>query len=161
MKRTAKFASLVLASGLIAIFSQRAQAAISITVSPLAISRTIDEDDLQAGAGSDLNPTYRSTSNLIRIDITDTIVSWEVYVKKTDTNWHPNLRLGVMRTTDGDGLGSISDGTSWQEVTNGWQLFFSGSEQRLDIRVQIALTGVSLQIPVDTYITTVSYGVIE
>ena len=124
-------------------------------------SETIDSSDLQAGPGSDLNPTYTSDYNLIDMDIKFTLTNWRVGVRKVDTNWPSDLRLGVRRTSNGIGIGSISGGTSWVEVTDDWKSFFTGSFGRWNVDVQLGLTGMSVQIPPDTYITTIYYGVEE
>jgi hypothetical protein len=122
---------------------------------------TIDASDLQAGAGSNLNPTYFSATDQIRIDIENTNTSWAVSVRGVATNWHPNLRFGLRRTTNGIGPGSISGGTSWLEVTGIDQQFFTGSLLRSNVRVQCGLTGVSVQVAPDTYSGTIIYTVTE
>lgn len=132
--------------------------AISITATG-SWPETIDSDDLQAGAGSDLISTYESAADAVTIDISATVGDWGLDVKKIDTNWHSNLHLHVKRTSDGDGLGSISGGDAYQEVTDTDQSFFSGNDDRSSITVQLKLTGVSIQVPSDAYTTTVYYTV--
>ena len=125
-------------------------------------SETIDGTDLQFGAGSDLVDTYESQSDQIIIDVTGAIgKSWRVDVSKVDGNWHGNFHLYVRRTSDGTGSGSITGGTAYQEVTDTDQIFFEGSLDRPDVNVQLKLEGVSIQVPPDTYSTTVYYTVIE
>lgn len=133
--------------------------AVSITLTG-SWDETIDALDLQAGAGSDLIDTYESASNTVAIDIIAP-TNWRVDVKKSDTNWHANFQLYVRRTSDGSGSGSISGGTSYQEITDTDQSFFNGTIDRSNITGQLELTGVSVQIPVDTYTTTVYYTVVE
>ena len=134
--------------------------AISITATG-SWSETIDASDLQAGAGSDLISTYESAADAVIIDITDTSGAWGLDVKKIDTNWHSNLHLHVKRTSDGQGPGSISGGTSYQEVTDTDLSFFSGDRWRSDVDIQLKLTGVSIQVPLDTYTTTVYYTIFD
>jgi len=122
-------------------------------------SETIDSTDLQDGAGSDLISTYESAINAVSIDISATVGNWGLDVKKTDTNWHSDLHLHVKRTTDGTGSGSISGGGTYQDVTDTDQNFFSGFLDRSMINIQLELTGVSIQVPPDTYTTTVYYTV--
>jgi len=151
-----KFLILLAMLGLIAI-GERVQA-IDITVTgswPLVI----DASDLQSGAGSDLNPTYISAAGQIRIDISNTNTTWRVGVRISP--YYPDYPFGVRRTTDGTGPGTISGGTSWIPVTDGWQLFFSGSQPRSNIRVQVGLTGMSVQILPGTYEITIEYIVVE
>lgn len=134
-------------------------------------SVTIDETDLVAGAGSDLNSTYTSETNQITVNI-DKIVygnfwdwlvnyNWRVDVRRSDINWDSNFRLYVRRTGNGFGFGSISGGTSFQEVTLVDQTFFSGSRRRYYIYLQLQLENVSINISPDTYSTTVIYTVTE
>jgi len=133
--------------------------AISITVTG-SWSETINASDLQAGAGSDLVSTYESAADTVSIDISATSGNWGLDVKKIDTNWHSNLHLHVKRTSDGTyEPANISDGTTYQEVTGINTSFFSGSGDGIDVNVQLKLTGVSIQVPLDTYTTTVYYTV--
>jgi hypothetical protein len=126
-------------------------------------SETIDSDDLQAGAGSDLIDTYESAVDAVYIDISGAAGNWTVSVR-ADTeppDWHSNLQLHVKRTSDGSGPGpsTISGGTTYQEVTDTDQSFFSGYLGRSDINVQLKVSGVSTQLPAYTYTTTVYYTV--
>jgi len=124
-------------------------------------TRTIDAADLQGLAGSDLNPVYESATNQIGIEIRQTSANWSVDIKKIDTNWHGNFHLFVRRTSNGNGSGSISGGTTYQEVTDVDQAFFSGFRVRTFIDIQLRLEGVSVQVPQDSYTTTLYYTVTE
>ena len=140
-----------------------ASAAISISLVGVW-SETVDESDLAGGAGSDLISTYESASNQVSIDITGTTGdsdAWRIDVKKTDTSWHSDLHLSLRRTSDGSGSGSITGGTSYQEATDTFTEFFSGSGDRTGINVQLKITGVSVNVPTDTYSTTVYYTVVD
>ena len=123
-------------------------------------AETIDASDLQAGAGSDLIGTYESSANEVRIRITAS-ANWQVDVRKSDTTWHANFQLYVRRTSDGTGKGSVSGGTTYQEVTTTDQSFFTGDQNRNNVDVQLRLTGVSVQIPPNTYTTTVNYTITD
>ena len=122
---------------------------------------TIDETDLIAGPGSDLNPQYPSATDQITVDITQTGKNWTVYIQGSVTNWHSDLSVYVRRTSDGTGNGSISGGTNWMQVTLGSQQFFQGRRRRLGINAQFGLTGMSVQVPPDTYSGTITYTIIE
>ena len=124
-------------------------------------TRTIDAADLQGLAGSDLNPVYESATKQIGIEIRQTSANWSVDIKKIDTNWHGNFHLFVRRTSNGNGSGSISGGTTYQEVTDVDQAFFSGFRVRTFIDIQLRLEGVSVQVPQDSYTTTLYYTVTE
>ena len=124
-------------------------------------SETIDVTDLQSGPGSDIVSNHESASNVGVVDITGTTSNWDVDVKKTDSNWHANFTLNVRRTSDGSGAGSISGGTSYQEITDTDASFFSGYRSRSNVNLQLQLTGASVQITPDTYTTTISYTITE
>ena len=83
-----------------------------------------------AGAGSNLIDTSESASAAVSINITDTSGNWGLVVKRDSSNWHSNLHLYIKRTSDGSAPGSISGGTSYQEVTDIDQSFFSGNGDR-------------------------------
>ena len=121
----------------------------------------IDETDLQAGPGSDLNPQYSSASDQITVNITNTGKNWTVYIQGSFSNWHSDLSLDIMRTSNGTGPGTISGGTSWLQVTSSSQQFFIGSKRRDNVYVQCRLNGMSVQIPPDTYTATVIYTIVE
>ncbi|MFH1942533.1 MAG: hypothetical protein ABIL68_10560 [bacterium] len=124
-------------------------------------SLMIDASDLTAGPGSDVNSMYMSDNDQIEINILRAKGMWAVYVRGVPMNWHPDLRFGIRRTSNGIGGGWISGGTSWLEVTSFDQQFFMGYKQRKNIDVQCGLTGVSVQIPSAMYSGTVIYTVME
>lgn len=156
MKEAIKCSILILLPVLI---SGGAGAAISITVTG-SWSETIDELDLQAGAGSDLIGTYESASDAVSISISGAVSTWRLDVKKVDTNWHSDLILWVRRTTVGTG-GTVSGGTDYLQVSGTDQPFISGSGDVSGIAVQLKLSGMSIQVPQDTYTTTVYYTALD
>jgi len=160
MKTTIKIVILLIMFALMTA-DEKIQAQITITVIG-SWSQTIDALDLQAGAGSDLIDTYESALDAVEIDIANAkLLNWRVDVRKDDTLWHSDFSLYVRRTSSGAGDGSISGGESYQVVSDTDQSFFSGSNDRKDIYVQLKLSGVSVQILPDTYTTTVHYTVVE
>jgi len=122
---------------------------------------SVDATHLQAGPGSDLDPTHASSVDQVRVDIQNTNRSWVVYVRMTPTLWHPYLSLSLRRTTEGSGPGWISGGTSWLELDEVNQQLFDGYKQRRDVRVQCEVSGVSVNVPPETYTTTVVYTIME
>ena len=125
-------------------------------------SETIDKNDLLYGAGSDLQSTYTSASGQVLIDIRGARRNdaWRIDIRKLDNNWNDNLHPYVMRTSDGRG-GSVSGGTSSQEVTDINTPFFSGSGRVRGINVQLRLTGASIQISPSSYSTVLYYTVVD
>jgi len=161
MRITSKFLIPFIIFGSIAI-GEKIQAQINITVTG-SWSETIDASDLLAGAGSDLINTYESIADAVSISISETSGAsdnWRVDVKKVDTNWDSSFYLYVKRTSDGTG-GSVSGGTAYQEITDVDESFFSGSDDVSGIDIQLKLSGVSVQIPPDSYMTTVYYTVVD
>lgn len=162
MKIASKLLILFIIFGAIAI-DEKVQAKINITVNGNWFL-LVDASDLQAGAGSDLFDAYKSAMEKVRIDITETTGPydrWRVDVKRSDSNWHPDFILLVRRTTDGNGPGGIGGGTTAIKVTEAWKGFFGGRGDRINIRARLILAGVSVQIPPDTYNTTVLYTVVD
>jgi hypothetical protein len=129
-------------------------------------SLAIDETDLQSGAGSDLIDTYESNTNQVYVNVTKsgglfTNWYWRVDITKTDGNWHNDFHLDVRRSSNGIGMGSISGLTSYQEIVNSAPPYFTGNRNRYLIGMQYRLRGVSVQVPPNTYTTTVIYTVTE
>lgn len=148
---------------LVAITGESLRAQISVAVTG-DYSETIDAIDLQSGAGSDLIDSYESSTTAVSSDISGTAGvgdNWRVDIKKSDTTWDSNLYLDVKRTTDGTGSGSISGGIAYQEITDIDLEFFGGDADRADVKIQLRLRGVSVQILPDTYSTTVYYTVVD
>lgn len=123
-------------------------------------SETIDENDLLAGAGTDLKNSYESPDDQVLITISGTTGGWRVDIKKVDGNWHADLALSVRRTGSGAG-GSVSGGDTYTEVTATDQPFFTGSGGVSGITAQIKLSGISIQVLLDNYSTTVYYTVVD
>jgi len=159
MKVLTKFLILFVIFGLIAA-GEKGEAAVSITVSG-SLSLSIDASDLVAGAGSDLIGTYESNSDQIVLDVDVGKGNFRVDVSKINTNWHSDFQLYVRRTSDGTGSGKISGDTSYQEITDTYQSFFTFKKERTGINLQLKLSGVSVQVAPDTYTTTVYYTVVK
>lgn len=123
-------------------------------------SETIDENDLLAGAGTDLKNSYESPNNQVSITISGTTGSWRVDIKRVDANWHADLSLSVRRTGSGVG-GSVSGGDTYTEITGTDQPFFTGSDGVSGITAQFKLSGISIQVMPDNYSTTVYYTVVD
>jgi len=133
--------------------------ALSITATGNWLDLTINASNLTGGAGSNLIDTYQSDPAAVSITITATSGNWGLNVKKINSNWHSSLHLYIQRTSNGTGSGSISGGTSYQEVTDIDLPFFNGNGDRSNVNVQLELTGVSIQVPPDVYSATVYYTV--
>ena len=117
----------------------------------------LDENDLTGGPGTDFPDTWESASDLIDIDITKTDNTWEVEISKSDATWPSQVNIYARRTTDGTGDGTITGGTTYQEITDIDEPFFSGTDDRTNVKVQIKLEGVTVGMNLDDYDTTISY----
>jgi len=127
-------------------------------------SRTVTAADLQAGAGSDLISSYESAADAGDLTISGTGGTgdvWRVDVRRTDTTWHGDFTLSIKRTGAGSGGGSIDGGTAYQAVGTANAELFSGAGDRSGIPVQFRLEGMSVQVPPNTYSTTVTLTVVD
>lgn len=127
-------------------------------------SRTVDANDLLAGAGTNLISTYESNSDQGLLTISGTTGdadNWRVDVRKSDISWNNNLTLSVKRTGSGSGTGSISGGGAYQAVGDTDSALFSGSGDRINIPMQLQLSGISVSIPPGTYSASIIYTVVD
>ncbi len=121
---------------------------------------TIDKTDLTSGAGSNLQSNVVSGSGQVIIDISGTDGPWRIDIKKIDSTWSSRLHPHVRRASDGTG-GTVSGGTAFQEVSDIGTPFFSGSGSVNGIKVQLKISGVSIQVPPAAYATMFYYTVME
>jgi len=123
---------------------------------------TINETDLQSGAGSDLNSNYSSASDVTLISVDNSTKTWEIQVSKTDVNWHSSLHLYVRRTGTGTyDTDPPTGGTSYQEITGTNTYFWEAADGVQDVPHQFQLTGVSITVPPDIYDVDVTFTVVE
>jgi hypothetical protein len=134
--------------------------AANITISG-SWSRTIGSGDLQGGAGSNLNPTYASSSNQVYMSVTTTLTNWRVDILRIDSSWNSNFVLSIRRTGNGMGSGTVSGGTNYQTILTTSQTLVTGSGNLYLIALQEQLGGVSVSIPVATYSTTIQYTAVD
>lgn len=136
---------------------------IAATVEPLGAltfdvtgswSLTVDSADLAGVTGSDFVSTHTSAVDEVVIDVTEALdqyEQWYVDVHMTVTNWPGELHLEVVRVSDGSGSGTISGGTSLQELDGTATLFFEGAGDRTSVFVQIVLTGMTVTVDADLF----------
>ena len=140
-------------------------AALGIDISTVGSwTETVDAADLISGAGSDLVDTYESTVNEVVITVLNTTGSsdnWRVDVRRSDTTWSGSFVLWVERTGAGTGAGSISGGTTYQEVTTIDATFFSGAGDRNGVDIRLRLTGMSVSASPNNYLSSVIYTVVD
>lgn len=114
-------------------------------------------------AGDDLTGTYTSAANEAVMRIDAPAAQWRVDVRRTDTTWHGNLTLYVMRTSNGNPNGHLSGGTVYQPVgTTDAEFFQCDSATAVrNIRCRFQLTGVGAAIGAANFLTVVTYTVVE
>ena len=125
---------------------------------------TIDASDLTSGPGSELadkesDPGATFLTVSIK-GVTWKVEAWRVEVRRADSVWDGNLTLYVRRTSDGNGSGIVSGGSSYIPVGSANTSFFSGTEDRSNIGVQYRLKP-SLKAPPGSYGTTVIYTITQ
>lgn len=144
--------------------SLRVSASITIGVAGGGWAPEITSGHLQTGPGSDLLSTYTSAVDAVELNVsgaTGIDDYWRIDVHRTDTLWHPNLTLSLRRTGDGLGGGGIADGLAFQPLDVMETTLCSGNGDRTAVPMQLRLGGVSLQVPPATYITTITYTVVD
>jgi hypothetical protein len=160
MERSIRTTAIMLMAAAL-IFSEGVWAAVSISVTG-SWFETIDATDLVGGAGSDLRSTCESAADQVAIDISGAgSKSWAVDIRKVDTDWPSGLGLYARRTSDGSGQGQVTGGTSYQQVSDTYQEFFTGDDNRKGINIQMMIDGVSAEMPCGNFLTTVYYTVTE
>ena len=86
--------------------------------------------------------------------------SWRIDVRRESARWPSGVRLWVRRSGAGMGSGRIRGGETFQEVTPTSTFLCSGSGDRLNVPLQIKVTGLSFQTPVGTYTAALAYTLI-
>ncbi len=121
-----------------------------------------------AEAGSDYMEIYESGSSDVQFSVNDNFFAelfgynWSVSIRKSDVLWDNTAEILVQRTSDGTPYlftGSISGGTSYQQVTDVDMYFFSGNRGRENISIQYKLQGISVVMKPQRYTTYIVYTV--
>lgn len=108
--------------------------------------------------------SYRSARDQVLMTVCNTASpqsAWRIDIKRDDLNWPKGVKLRVRRTGEGMGGGLIAGGRSYREIGPSYRTLCTGTGDRTNIPLQFELTGVSLEIPVGTHATTITYTVIE
>lgn len=123
-------------------------------------TKTVDANDLIAGAGSEVASQYESMSGTTSLDIVNTAGgSWRILARRSDGTWHPSFTLTVRRTSDGSGSGSILGGASYVEITTLDTEIFTGTGDRSGVGLQFRLTGMSKSVSPYTYSSGIIFTV--
>lgn len=138
----------------------------SLTVSP-GWSVTIPASTITEAGLNYTTTTTTSAASQSLMDITtgSQNINVFVFVQKTDVSWDPSLTLWVRRSGNGTGAGNatISNGTTFQQVTNTSTSFFTvfmgKSKTYSSIPLQYEIRGLSVLIPAKTYTTTLLFTI--
>ena len=123
-------------------------------------NRTITSGDLIAGAGTDLISQQESNSDATTLTITSTSGgAWRIKVRHTPGPWNNDLTLWIRRTSDGTGIGSISGGSGYIQVTTLDTEICAGTNDRSGISIQYKLSGLSKNVSPDSYLSSVLFTV--
>jgi len=122
-------------------------------------TETITAANLVAGAGSDLQSSYESTSGTTTVSVHGPPGNWTVLARRGAGSWHSNVTLYIKRTSDGVGTGTISGGEAYVELTGSDTAIFTCTNQRISVAMQYKLTGVSCDITPSTYSAPIIFTV--
>jgi hypothetical protein len=119
--------------------------------------------NLSGNGGTNFVTPVASAANQVTINVTSTQLSgnWRVDISRTDIAWNAGLRLYARRTADGTGTGTITGGTTYQQITTTQTAFFSGTRARNGITVQYQLDGLSVTLGQNNFTTTVNYTLVD
>ena len=124
-------------------------------------NETINSSDLISGAGSDLTGTYQSTTNATSLDIVNATGNgdkWRVDIQRNDGTWHANFTLYIKRNSTPP---RVQGGRNYTEIRTTTDTFITGGGNSNGITCQYQLTGMSVNIPPNTYITTVTFTIVD
>jgi hypothetical protein len=137
---------------------------IKVTVKQGKWTIKLDDTNLTGGAGSDFITPLESVTDKVSVDITKTqgdTAPWRLDISKTDTIWPSSVEIYARRTADGTGSGTISGGTTYQQITDIDQTLCTGTGDRTNITIQLKLENVSVVMGLDDYTTSIVYTVVE
>ena len=138
----------------------------TLTISP-GWSVTIPASTITEAGLNYTTTTTTSAASQSLIDITtgSQNINVFVYVQKTDVSWDSSLNLWVRRSGTGAGAGNstITNGTTFQQVTNSptsfFTVFMGKSKTYSNVPLQYQISGLSVLIPAKTYTTTLLFTI--
>jgi hypothetical protein len=145
---------------LLAICPARA-ADVSVLGVPWTIS--VGAAHLQAGAGSEFESPIVSDVHVAFLSITNTGgASWNLRISRTVVG--DPLPAGVvvsLKRGGGSAEAGISDGLTYQPLTDQTEAFFSGTGDYESVEILVRLDGITTQTIPDLYSLTIRYSVVE
>ncbi len=91
---------------------------------------------------------------------------WRIFINKSDLIWNPSLTVEAIRTGSGKNMihkvfQLISDGESYQEITDVPSYFFKGRSEIAYIPLQFRISGLSVVLGANSYETNIVLTVYE
>lgn len=128
-----------------------------------SMSYYVDISHLTGEAGSNLKTRYTTDSNAVEIKVQSTKNDWMISVQLVTGYWHPDISVGIRRTSDGWGdINSwVYGGMEWLTLDQTSKTFFLGSQRRAGLYIQGEIDGMSLNVPPDSYSCAVVYTIVE
>jgi hypothetical protein len=122
--------------------------------------RTVNRDDLLAGAGTGLPAEIESAAGVATLAIANTANGrWRVEVARaTDVSWPPGVDIAIRRSSVESG---VDGGTTYLTLTQGAQTLLEGAGDHPNIQVQLRLQGISLQTLTATYSLHITYTLVS
>jgi len=119
---------------------------------------------LMARPKAPLDPAYLSAKDEILLSVCnlpspDAI--WRVDVRRDSSEWPAGMKLEVRRTGDGIGEGAITGRRGFTEVGRTYRTLCSGTGDRMNIPLQIRISGYPLDLDVGTHVTGIIYTVMQ
>ena len=125
-----------------------------------AWTETINVANLLGGAGSTFsNP--ESVAGITTLSVTFPTVTWRVYARLNGGNWNPNVGLWIQRASNGSGIGSITGGTSYVQLTTTNTELFSGVLSRTNISLRFKSSGQSSSVVPGNYQAPILFTVVS
>ena len=124
---------------------------------------SLDATDLTGAAGTDFPANIESDPAAQNLEVKNSVGNWRIdVIRGGEPTWHSGILIYVRRTSDGD-AGTVSGGTTYQEITTVDTTFFTGTGNPRYIALQFMTNGAfaSAAIPADSYTTTVTYTVTD
>lgn len=123
---------------------------------------TVGAAELTGGAGTDF-PAIESAAVAQNIWVKKGAGNWRIDVSRGgEPTWDDRIVVYVRRTSDGD-AGTVSGGTTYQEITTVDTSFFTGTGLPKFITLQFMTDGAfaAAGVAVGTYTTTVTYTITD
>ena len=115
--------------------------------------------NLISGAGSDFQGQFESLAGVTTLTIFNAPGAWSLRARRGGSQWSGDVKVLVRRASGGSGIGSVSGGTGYVELTTTDAEIFSGSGARSGISLQFKLAGVSKRVSPATYLSTILFTV--